>query len=641
MFQALFEPGAIGAMALKNRLVMAPISTNLAGEDGTVTEQLLFHYAERAKGGTGLVIVENVCIAYPLARHGAAQPRIDELAFIPGLSRLAEAIHQGGAKAAVELTHPGMNADLRYIEGAIPIAPSAVPRAKDGVIPAALSDEGVKMAIREYVQAARRAREAGFDALELQACHGLLINQFLSPLTNKRRDEYGGDCTARSRFLVEIVQGIKRAAGADFPVMVRLVAQDLVENGVTREEGRWFARRLEEAGADAIHPDFGLGGKEKRLEPMPYPQGWRVYLAEGIKQVVSIPVIAVGVIREPRVAEAILKAGKADFIALGRALIADPAWPEKAQAGNTAAIRRCIGCNECVIARHEEDVPLRCSLNAAVGRPPDACRIRRAAIPKRVLVIGGGPAGMEAARVAALRGHQVALYEQDPRLGGMLNTAAVPPGKVKLDWIAEYFSFELHRLGVEIHLGQSLDEKGVRALDPDVTIVATGSEATLPEVPGADGSNVLFAQELLARRMRFAGRQFAVVGGGMLGLETAEYLAEQGNAVTVLKRYEAIGRSIEPLYRDYLLRTLKAHGVLIVTRVKVQAILPDGVLVRDEAGGERLIPADQVVWARGAKPASELAQAIQDLDPIVVGDAVQPRKIIDAIAEAYLAARAL
>lgn len=588
-----------------------------------------------------MIIVENVCIAYPLARHGAAQPRIDDDVFIPGLRRLTDAIHQGGAKAAVELTHAGMNADLRYIEGKIPIAPSAVPRAKDGFIPTALSHEGVVEVIGEYVEAARRAQEAGFDAVELQACHGLLINQFLSPLTNERRDEYGGDRAGRSRFLLEIVQGIKRAAGADFPVMVRLVAQDALESGVTLEDGRWFARRLEETGADAIHPDFGLGGKEKRLEPMPYPQAWRVCLAEGIKQSVSIPVVAVGVIREPQVAEEILKAGKADFVALGRALNADPEWPDKAQAGNAGAIRRCIGCNECVVARHVEDVPLRCSLNATVGRDAEACRLERTAIPKRVLVIGGGPAGMEAARVAALRGHRVALYEQEPRLGGMLNVAAIPPGKEKLDWITEYFARELDRLGVEIHLGQALDAKGVRALNPDVVIVATGSEPTIPDVPGADNPNVLIAQGLLARHMRFTGQRFAIVGGGMLGLETAEYLAVQGNAVIVLKRYETIGRGIEPLYRDYLLRELEGHGVEIVARIEVQAIRADGVLVRDEAGRERVVPADRVVWARGAQPASELSQVIQDLDPIVVGDAVRPRKIINAIAEAYLAARAI
>jgi len=539
----------------------------------------------------------------------------------------------------VELTHPGMNAGLRYIEGETPVAPSAVPRSKDGLVPKMLSCEQVVEVVKEYVGAAWRAKEAGFDAVELQACHGLLINQFLSPLTNQRQDEYGGDRESRARFLVEIVEGIKRRVGVDFPVMVRLVAEDMMEGGVTPEEGRWFACRLEGAGADALHPDFGLGGKEKRLEPMPYPQAWRVYLAERIKQVVSIPVIAVGVIREPGVAEEILETGKADFVALGRALNADPEWPDKARTGEVGAIRRCIGCNECVIARHVEDAPLRCSLNATVGRSPEERRLEPAPVPKRVLVVGGGPAGMEAARVAALRGHRVMLYEQEPRLGGMLDVAATPPGKGKLNWITEYFAHELPRLGVEIRLGEAVNAKKARSLKPDVVIVATGSDPAIPDVPGADGSNVLVAQKLLARRMCFTGQRFAIVGGGMLGLEVAEYLAVQGNGVTVLKRYETIGRNIEPLYRGYLLRELKKHGVEIMTRVEVEAIQADGVLVRDEAGEERVVPADQVVLARGATPSNELAHALQDLGPIVIGDAAQPRKIINAVEEGYLAAR--
>lgn len=622
-------------MSLKNRIIMAPISTNLAAKDGTVCDGLISHYTERARGGTGLITVENVCIAYPLARHGAAQPRIDNDAFIPGLRRLTEAIHRGGAKATVELTHPGMNAGLRYIAGEMPVAPSALPRLKDGLIPRALSGEKVVAAIEQYVDAARRARQAGFDAVELQACHGLLINQFLSPLTNKRQDAFGGDLENRCRFLVEIVTGIKRQVGSDFPVMVRLVAEDAMEGGVTLAEGRWFARRLEEAGADAIHPDFGLGGKEVRLEPMPYPQAWRVYLAKEIKKAVSIPVIAVGVIREPWVAEDVLVTGEADFVALGRALNADPEWPNKARAGKVDAIRRCIGCNECVIARHVADAPLRCSLNATVGRTADNGRLERTKAPKRALVIGGGPAGMEAARVAAVRGHEVVLCEQESRLGGTLNVAAIPPGKSKLRWIAEYFDHELSRLGVELVLGETLDGEKVRALKPDVVIVATGSRPDIPDIPGVDGPNVLLAQELLAHRMRFTGQRFAVIGGGMLGLETAEYLAEQGNQVTVLKRYETIGRNIEPIYRDYLLRQLKEHDVEIVSRVEVKAIDGQGVLVQDREGQEHILSADRSVVARGVASADELVQEIEALHPIVIGDAAQPRKIIDAIAEGF------
>ncbi|MGQ9556284.1 MAG: FAD-dependent oxidoreductase, partial [Anaerolineae bacterium] len=365
-----------------------------------------------------------------------------------------------------------------------------------------------------------------------------------------------------------------------------------------------------------------------------------VYLAEGMKKAVGIPVIAVGVIREPQVAEEILEAGKADFVALGRALIADPEWPSKALAGEEKSIRKCIGCNECVLARHVEDAPLRCTLNPAVGKGGDFLQIGRADTSRKVIVVGGGPAGMEAARVAALRGHDVTLYEKEKRLGGALNIASLPPGKEKLNWVTEYYEHELSRLGVEVHLGAMADAQTVRALQPDVIVLATGSDPAIPDIPGVKGPNVLIAQELLAKRMHFVGQRIAVIGGGMLGLETAEYLATQGNAVTILKRYETIARSIEPLYAGYLLRQLGEAKVEIVTGGEVKEIASSGVIIQDRQGDTRLIAADWVVLAREPRPATGLARELEDLHPIVIGDAHQPGKIIDAIGEAFTVAKA-
>jgi len=643
----LFEPGVIGQARLRNRIIMPPISTNLAGDDGRVTDSLIFHYAERARGGAALITVENVCIDYPLARHGAAEPRIDGDAFIPGLRRLAEAVHDSASLIAVELTHPGMNARLQFTEGQTPVAPSALPRARDGLVPTELRTEEVWEVRDRFVAAAWRAQQAGLDAVELQACHGLLINQFLSPLTNHRQDVYGGSLENRCRFLTEIIAGIKCHVAEDFPVMVRLVAEDLPTGGIAPQQGLDIARRTEEAGADAIHPDFGLGVEEKRLEPMPYPQGWRAFLAKRTKQAVSVPVIAVGVIREPRVAEEILRAGEANFVALGRALIADPDWPAKARAGQEDLIQRCFGCNECVRARHVEDAPLRCSLNPAVGLSEQECRIERAAEPRHVLIIGGGPAGMEAARVAALRGHHVALYERKRHLGGALAIAVLPPGKQKLKWVTEYYACELARLGVEIHLEEEVDAARVRSLAPDAVVVATGSRPAIPSIDGAEGPGVIAAQELFApladggrtQETRFQGQHVVIIGGGMLGLETAAYVSAQAGRVTVLKRYQTIGSDIEPLYRDYLLRELEEQGVEIITQVSVESIQEEGVRIRDESGEWRMILADRVVLARGAEPAGELAGELEGLQPIVIGDALQPRKIIDAIREGFQAAK--
>jgi 2-enoate reductase len=294
-----------------------------------------------------------------------------------------------------------------------------------------------------------------------------------------------------------------------------------------------------------------------------------------------------------------------------------------------------------VVARHVEDAPLRCTLNPAVGKGRDFSQIGRAEVRKRVLVIGGGPAGMEAARVAAQRGHQVALYEKEDRLGGALHIASVPPGKEKLDWVTEYYSNELPRLNVELHLGEMVDAEMVRAWRPDAVIVATGSDPAIPDVPGVDGSNVIVAQTLLARKMQFADERIAIIGGGMLGLETAEYLAAQGNAVTVLKRYTTVSRLIEPLYRDYLLRKLKEEGVEFITEVEVEEITGSGVVVLDKQGVRKLIPADWVVMARGASASNNLAREIEKLHPVVIGDAVEPRKIIDAIHEGFVAAKAI
>jgi NADPH-dependent 2,4-dienoyl-CoA reductase/sulfur reductase-like enzyme len=293
------------------------------------------------------------------------------------------------------------------------------------------------------------------------------------------------------------------------------------------------------------------------------------------------------------------------------------------------------------MARHVEHAPLRCSLNATVGRAPEASRLERAAVPKRVLIIGGGPAGMEAARVAAMRGHWVNLFEKESRLGGTLNVGNVPPGKEKLNWITEYFDYELSRLAVEIHLGQALDAEKVRALKPDVVIIATGSRPALPPIPGVDGPNVLTANDLLARQLRFTGQHIVIIGGGTVGLETADYLAVQGNDVTVLEMLDTLGRGGDPLYLDYLLRKLKEHAVAMMTGVQVEAIQTEAVLVQGKGGEKHLVPADRVVLAAGVKPANELAQDLQDLTLFVIGDAVEPRKIINAIADGYWTARVI
>ncbi len=638
-FPKLFSPIEIGRVELPNRIIFPPIATNLTHTSGEISERQLFHYRRRAEGGAGLIIVENACIDYPAARHGATQPRIDSDEFIPSLARLARAVHDAGAVISIELTHPGLNASLKFSGGRRPIALSPVPVRKDGVLPRELAEEEIEVLVETYAQAALRAKRAGFDMVELQGAHGLLINQFLSPLTNKRTDRYGGSRENRLRFVAEIVERIRSLCGDRFPITIRLATDDMVKGGIDPEEGKALAAGLEAIGLDMVQADLGLCPKEKRLEPMPYPQGWRAHLAAGLKEAVSIPVAAVGVIREPGFAEGLLSRGEADLIVLGRALIADPDWPNKARAGHPERIKKCIGCGECVNARHHEDHALRCGVNPTVGGNEGFARIEPSEKQRKVLVIGGGPAGMEAARVAALRGHMVTLCDERERLGGTLNLAAVPPGKGKILWLIEYYENELPRLGVQVNLRARVTRATVDELQPDAVIIATGCTCPQENIPGADRPNVVTANDVLSGNEKIAKSHVVVIGGGLLGLETALFLAETGNLVTVLKRYKTIAPDLEPIYRDYLLRELKEHNVSIITEVTVDRITERTVRIRDTRGKARELPAASVVLARNPIPQRALQEELHDFEVYMIGDCVYPGKIVDAVRAGYITGR--
>ena len=640
-FQHLFSPIRIGRVDLKNRIIFPPIATNLARVSGEISDRQAFHYARRARGGAGLIIVENACIDFPASRHGATQPRIDSDEFIPGLATLARAVHDGGAKISIELTHPGLNASLKFNGGRRPVAPSPTPLRKDGVLPKELTIEEIKELVEKYAHAALRAKRAGYDMVELQGGHGLLINQFLSPLANQRSDRYGGSRENRLRFVADIVERIRELCGERFPITIRFAADDMVDGGITPEEGKSLAIGLEAIGIDMIQADLGLCPKEKRLEPMPYPQGWRAHLAKGLKEVTAVPIAAVGVIREPEFAERLLAHNEADLVVLGRTLIADPDWPEKARTGHPEQIRKCIGCGECIKARHHEDQPLRCGVNPIVGMDEEFEWIVPVEEPKKVLVIGGGPAGMEAARVAALRGHEVMLIEKEESLGGTLNIASVPPGKEKIRWLIEYYRSELSRLGVEVRLGVQVTRKIVDELQPDAIIVAIGCTCPQENIPGADRHNVVTAKDMLSGKRTAANDSIVVIGGGLLGLETALFLASKENRVTVLKRYKTIAANLEPIYRDYILRELEEYNASILTEVSVERIDETAVQIKNTHGETRTLSADLVVLARDPLPLRDLQEELRGVEFRSIGDCVRPRLIIDAVREGYLAGKAI
>jgi len=637
-FPKLFEHGFIGRLGIENRIVMAPISTNLAGVEGEVTQQLIDHYSRIAKGGVGLIIVENMCVHFPEGRHGTTQPRIDRDEFIPGLHRLVQAIQQYGVKVGVELAHPGGVADVRFIKTQ-PVAPSSIPMKSGTVTPRVLTKEEIEELVDMFGKAALRAKKAGFNMVEIQAGHGLLINQFLSQLYNKRKDEFGGSLDGRIRFLKMIVEKIKGYAGKSFPISVRLGVEEFEEGGIKIEEGKRIAKKLSDAGVDAIHVTLGGTTMEKRLEPMPYPQGWRVYLAEEIKKVVDVPVIAVGVIREPWFAEKILQEGKADFIALGRALIADPQWPKKALMGEEKGIRRCISCNECVRARHFEDLPIRCSFNPTIGIDKKFATIKKTNHKKKVMIVGAGPAGMEAARVAALRGHDVYLFDKENQIGGTLNIAAAVPGKDKLRWIVEYYAYILPKLGVHIQLREFVDKQKIEAFSPDVVIIATGSELTMPQIPGMKNINGLSFKEVLKGEVKIEREKVVVLGGGLIGLETALFLASLGNDVTILKRYETISEDIDPVYAPHLLSKLQKQGVKIISKVLVMEIEQNQAIIKNHSKEPNKVYFDKIVLTRELMPSNEFAKEIEASKVYLIGDALKPRRIFNAVFEGFMIGR--
>jgi 2,4-dienoyl-CoA reductase-like NADH-dependent reductase (Old Yellow Enzyme family)/thioredoxin reductase len=637
-FPKLFEHGFIGRLEIENRIVMAPISTNLASVEGEVTQQLIDHYSRIAKGGVGLIIVENMCVHFPEGRHGTTQPRIDTDEFIPGLHRLVQAIQQYGVKVGVELAHPGGVADVRFIKTQ-PVAPSLMQMKSGTVTSRALTKEEIEELVNMFGKAALRAKKAGFDMVEIQAGHGLLVNQFLSPLYNKRKDEFGGSLDGRIRFPRMIVEKIKDYAGKSFPISIRLGVEEFEEGGIKIEEGRHIAKKLSDVGVDAIHVTLGGTTMEKRLEPMPYPQGWRVYLTEEIKKVVDVPVIAVGVIREPWFAEKILQEGKADFIALGRALIADPQWPKKALMGEEKAIRRCFSCNECVRARHFEDLPIRCSFNPTIGIDKKFVTIKKTKHKKKVMIVGAGPAGMEAARVAALRGHDVYLFDKENQIGGTLNIAAAVPGKDKLRWIVEYYAHTLPKLGVQIQLREFVDKPKIEAFGPDVVIIATGSELTMPQIPGVKNISGLSFKEVLKGEVKIEREKVVVLGGGLIGLETALFLASLGNDVTVLKRYETVSENIDPVYAPHLLSSLQKQRVKIISKVTVMEIEQNQVLIKNHSKEPNKVYFDKMVLTREITPSNKLAKEIEASKVYLIGDALTPRRIFNAIFEGFMIGR--
>ncbi len=697
----LMSPGRIGPMELRNRIVLPAMDQNSCTDDGEITDLNIAHYESRARGGTGLLILETSAVAYPIGATSRHQPALSDDRYVPALCRLADAVHTHGARMVVQICHHGKTAGVDAAEERAQLVPSVpVPSyppdmanitmdelmrmaaATGGKMPThrAATPEDLSWVVDRFADAAARVQQAGFDGVEVHAAHGYLISTFLSPLYNRRVDDYGGSAAGRTRLLREVVQAVRARCGDDFAVIVRIDGSEYHPDGITPEMAAEHAQAAEAAGAHAVHVS---AASARALSegftdgPLPWREGQYVEFAQAVKGAISIPVIAVGRIM-PNAAEALLRSGDSDFVSMGRQLLADPELPNRLAAGRPELVRTCINCFVCVAENFWDAAPV-CAVNADLGHYTDA-PVTPAGSPRHVVVVGGGPGGMETARVAAGRGHRVTLLEKGQHLGGTARFSSLTtPMNAEL---VRYLTAAIAEAGVTVRLDTEATVDTVRALQPDVVVVATGARRTRPEVPGAGADHVLTGDDLralltgdhpdagkgLARHQRLvvaAGRKLrltddmkrvrdlsrtwmpvahdvAVIGGGLVGLELAEFLAERGRSVTLIEPSAYVGREMAHPRRLRAVYEAEQHLVRIERNATLVEIGTDSVTF--ERDGERhTAPAGHVIVASGVHPDPALADEfrVAGFDVHVVGDAGEVGYIQGAIRRANDVARAL
>jgi 2,4-dienoyl-CoA reductase (NADPH2) len=659
----LLSPVAIGTMQLKNRIVLSPMTTNYGNDDQTVSERLIAFHEARAKGGVGLITVE-VCTVDVKEKYQPQSLTLGADAYIEGHRRLTDRMHQYGAKVQPQITHPGPESLGWLYFGGQSVGPSVVLGASTSVPSRQLEVAELDGIVEAYAQAARRAREAGYDGMELHAAHGyMLLGTFLSPVRNIRQDEYGaGTVENRTRMLTRVLRRIKEVAGQDFPITLRISGFERLPGGRASYDTARIAPLLVEAGVDAFHVSGGVADRtvSEIVCGAEYPDGYNVPQAEAIKRAVDVPVMVVGRIHDPAYAEEILQQGKADLIVMARPLLADPELPNKVASGRQTDIRRCISCENCIDSMFlwPVDSKMACAVNAASGRELDMT-YQRAAVPKRIVVIGGGPGGMEAARVATLRGHRVTLLEQRLRLGGSLTLAATVHGDN-----GRFLNFLLRQMAelkIDVRLGVTADIAAIKALNPDEVIVATGAKLSLPAIPGTDLPHVLTGATLrklangesvgatgaipgwakfgverfghmidrhatperirrLADRWLPVGHRVVVIGADLAGIELAEFLAKRGRDVCILTEHEQIAPEIGPKRRLEHEKRLERLKVAINSCTAIQRITANGVEVQVLSGKVSVVHANTV---------------------IVTGDPVADTSLHDALTQAGLSAHAI
>lgn len=628
-FPKLFSPFKIGSMDLKNRIVMPAMETHLCDAEGFVTDEIISYYCERIKGGVGYITIENTGVD-PAGRLNDGMLCIYDDKFRNGFKRLADEIHKIEGKIVVQLSHGGREA-LTYFTGLEPVAPSAIPSPLTRQKPRELTIDEIHDIVQKFADGAKRVYDAGVDGIEVHMAHGYLVNQFLSPESNTRTDEYGGNTENRTRFAVEIAKAIRAVVPEDFPLICRISADEYTETGIKLEESKVQAKMLEQAGANALHVSACNSASPFYNIPTYYlDEGCFTHLAEGIKSVVDIPIITVGRILGPEYAENILEQNKADLVAFGRVLIGEPHMPEMAKNGNLEDIRPCLSCNKCI--NSITDRMLMCTVNPNIGKEQKIANMPKTT-PKKVLVIGGGPAGLSAADIATKRGHKVTIWEKESELGGNFRFATLPPFKEPMRRLLQYLKNQVAQNGIDIQMEKEATVESVKEFNPDAVIVAVGSKEVLFDLPGLKDAGVLEIKEAF-KEVDNLKKNIVIIGAGPEGCELADFLSSAGKNVTLLEMKRILGMGLVAHPRYHIVERLKKANVKFIISTKVIEVGKGFLVVKKRRGEpEKLEGFDHIVMSTINQPNKELADSINEFikDVHVVGDAVAGRTALEAI----------
>ena len=640
----LFQSGNIGTCKLRNRIIM-PLYPTKYSQDSRVNERMLAFYRERARGGVAMIVLDCPCLDYPSLYKGKNELRFDEPSYVEGIQKLLKVIHNEGAKAFMHLNYPKERIFDKQVQGAKQKGDKWVLSLANN-----MSIEDACSIIETMAIGAKRARETGYDGVDVQAGYGDLISQLLSPLSNKRTDEFGGSLKNRTRFLVEVVKKIKQEAGNDFPVLIKLVCDEFVPGGITINDSAEIAKISAFAGADAILSNAGNKATKHMTIPSHYTEaGALVNLAGEIKKVVDIPVIAIGKINTPELADQIISEGKADFVAMARALVADPYLPKKAMEEKRNEIRGCIYClQDCA----ESGVPglgRSCTVNPFTGQEYTV-NIKPAEKRKSIVIIGGGPAGMQSAILASQRGHQITLFEKQNTLGGQFSLADKAPCKEETAELLRYLNYMLSKTNVKIFLNKQAGVSEILAENPDAVILATGSYSKVLDIPGANLPFVYDVRQVyeiippnsplgkggLRGVEENLGKHIIILGGGDIGCETADMLASENREITIIEILPSVLSKTKDIPKEDLLKRLKEKKVKILTETKAVSIGEHKVNIKDKAGNCTFLKADSIIISIGTVPENSLLLPLKEKVPAVyvIGDAAEPGNAGNALRSA-------